>query len=444
LSIVKNKNSDLTEEYLEQLTADLKTRPFLRSELLRQLSPGGFAEYQSYRSTGGDTILKQATGYTLTYQNGTIYKFDLIGRMTYFKRKGGIQVNIERNEEGKILFFTTNGEKFSVEYEKENKIKKIQSTKNKESMSFSYSGDDLTTVSRNGKIEFVYRYDHEHNLIEAEISNGDVRKITYNTEKDWATSFTDYNGCIEVYDFTESKSDSENDYMSSITKTCGDKITNKSHYRFVHKYNKLQLRYLYNAESTINGHYSSIIYHPLNGKPIIVINGDQETYSTFSKRGNLHTKFSYNKSEVDAYEYIKITDSISCKGKPESILSKQSNSKFYSKYLIKYSHKCYPLEILKIGASEEKRILVSEIDDGFKLRLKSQSNQELDVRQLDNFYLVTCLASQNKYKMEFDQESKDYIVNDMESFSSFCADLIENDFPVFKEAGVNLPFMKRN
>ncbi len=307
---VSKRNKSLTREYLAKLKKDLIQRPFLREELTRQLGFGGqIKEGAVYTANGrkDERVVFSKGKYTRYLADGTFQRFSKDGHLTALYDRNNNHIKITR-QNGQILKIADNMAR-TLTFKYHPGIKKVHRVVGPKGlkMEYLYKGEDLVSAKNALGQTTQYATDSIHNITKVitkdpKTKKSLVRKLTYNKDKDWVTSFTDYNGCVEGYQFGDSKTDPLNDYWSKITKTCDGKVTNKSHYRFVHKFNTKGSRYLHMAYSKVNGFISEIVYHPILGRPTKVKNGNQVVNYDYNENGLIKKKQEPSKTTQFIYK----------------------------------------------------------------------------------------------------------------------------------------------
>ena len=133
--------------------------------------------------------------------------------------------------------------------------------------------------------------------------------LAYDKKRDWVTSFTDRQGCIESYSYEESKTDARNHYWSNVKKTCGKEIVTESKYEFWHKKTSKGETYLQRVASTVNGFLTDITYHEKFGKPIVIRRNSDVFNFDYYENGQVKSKS--NQFSRQNYEYEKNLQKVS-------------------------------------------------------------------------------------------------------------------------------------
>lgn len=284
---VKKRNPTLTAKYLIGLKEELKSRPFFREELTRQLGfSGKVAEGKTYFAQGrqDESIVFKKGTYIRTLSDNTSQQFNSQGQLVSLYDKNGNYLKLSYKND--LLVKVTDNSGRSLNFQFDPTVKKIKKVTGPGGLQakYKYSGEDLIEVTNAWKDIYKYEYDDVHNLTKVSFPDNTSKIIRYNKDKDWVTSFVDRRKCEEKYNYNENPKDPLNHYWSIVEKKCDGKVTNQSKYEFWHKFTKQGKRYLYRAYSKINNSVTDIIYHEKFGKPV------------FINRNNIRVSYSYHDS----------------------------------------------------------------------------------------------------------------------------------------------------
>ncbi len=282
---VKKRNPSLTDKYLSGLKEELKSRPFFREELTRQLGfSGKVAQGKTYYAQGrqDEQIVFEKDVYTRTMPDKTTQKFDKTGKLVSMFDKNGNFLRL--TYKGSLLSKVADNSGRSLDFQYDSTNKKVKSVSGPSGLisTYQYKGEDLTLALNAWKDTYRYEYDDVHNLVKVDFPDKTSKIIKYNKDKDWVIGFIDRQKCEEKYTYEENPKDPLNHYWSIVEKRCQGKVTNQSKYEFWHKFSKDGKRYLYRAYSKINNSVTDIIYHEVFGKPIYI------------NRNNIRIQYSYN------------------------------------------------------------------------------------------------------------------------------------------------------
>ncbi|MCB0413825.1 MAG: cell wall-associated protein wapA, partial [Bdellovibrionales bacterium] len=223
--------------------------------------------------------------------DGTRQKFNMKGQLTHMYDRNGNYLKISYNKKQLSTIVDNNGRQLVFKYYPgKDKVKSINGP-GKIAAAYKFKDEDLSWSKNQWSSEFSYDYDNFHNLTKVTFPDKRTKKLTYNTETDWITSFTNLKGCVETYKYDIDKKSGGNHYWSRVTKKCDNKVTNQSEFEFWYKTKTHQYgKYLYRVKSNINGKKTDITYHHIFGKPIATtINGATTTFDYFDN-GFIHKK----------------------------------------------------------------------------------------------------------------------------------------------------------
>ncbi len=294
ISEVKKKNPDLTAKYFTDLEKELKENSFLREEFGRQLKlKGKVATGTTFYANGRDVenIQLKNNEYVRTMPDGTYQKYNMDGRLVYMFDRNGNYLKLDWKADQLQSVVDNNGRKLNFKYSPSNK--KVQEISGPNSLiaKYKFTGEDLKEVTNSWKNLFKYDYDDLHNITKIEYPDKTYKSLTYNKDKDWVTSFRDRQGCMESYTYEVDKEDPKNHYTSNVVKKCGQEITNKSTYEFVHKMRKDGLAtYLYRVKSDVNGNISDITFHEIFSKPVTVTKNRETVSYAYFDNGLVKTR----------------------------------------------------------------------------------------------------------------------------------------------------------
>jgi YD repeat-containing protein len=150
----------------------------------------------------------------------------------------------------------------------------INDNKNEVHYRYSLSGD-LIEVKNTWGNTYLYNYDDYHKLTKIDYPDHTSKELRYDIERDWVISFKNRDGCREYYQYI---SYTPMFYESLVTKTCKDKIVNRSRYTFWFAINPKGVKYQSRVLVEVNGVLRDTRYHPLFGKPVYIRSDIQEFF----------------------------------------------------------------------------------------------------------------------------------------------------------------------
>lgn len=303
---VRRRRPDLKGDYLTGLEKELKTNDTMREEFGRRMNIKGKPEDGVVYLANGreaETITLKSGVYRRSLSDGTAQAFEAsTGHLTYMYDKNQNHLKIAWDKDTLQSVSDNLGRKLTFKFNPSNK--KVAQIVGPNNMVATYSvkGEDLTDVTDAKNLKYKYTYDDVHNLKRIDFPDNTYKALTYNKDKDWVTSFRNRKGCMETYDYHESKDDPRNHFWSDVTKKCGDKLTNQSKYEFFHRPRPDGTGvYLYRVRSENNNSVTDIVYHEIFGKPISSVRDGIKTEFTYYDNGMLRTK--KEPGHVMAFEY---------------------------------------------------------------------------------------------------------------------------------------------
>jgi|GEM_PF-504764 YD repeat-containing protein len=304
---LKKRRPDLKEDYLKSLAKEMESNTFMREEFAKRLNiKGSVQSNKVYYANGkeAETIVLTGEGYyKRTMTDGTYQRFDAkTGLITHMYDKNGNYLKMQWSKDGLQGVVDNQGRKLSFKVDPSTKKVALIVGPNKLTASYQTKGDDLVGVRTARGEAYQYVYDDLHNLTEIVLPDKKTKKLTYNKDRDWVMSFTNPKGCVETYNYILGKPDPKTYFKSTVVKKCGKEITNQSSYEFFHKERQDGLGlYLHRVKTVNNGALTDIVYHPIFGKPLMILeNGEKTEYSYYSN-GYVHEKKEPSKQLT--YEY---------------------------------------------------------------------------------------------------------------------------------------------
>jgi YD repeat-containing protein len=302
---VRKRRPDLKPDYLAGLEKEMQTNEFLREEFTKRMNlKGKITDGTVFYANGREqeNIALKNGVYKRTLADGTYQLFDATGHLTHMYDKNSNYLKLAWDKD-QLLSVTDNlGRKLTFKYNQTtHKVSDVFGP-NDLTTHYTVKGEDLMEVVDAKKEKFLFTYDDVHNLTRIDYPDKQYKALTYNKDKDWVTSFRNLKGCVETYDYEESKDDPKNHFWSNVSKKCGTKVTNHSTYEFFHKKRPDGLGvFLYRVKADNNGDITDIVYHEVFGKPVTISHNGQKTEYTYFTNGFVHTKVEMNRSMT--YEY---------------------------------------------------------------------------------------------------------------------------------------------
>ena len=374
------KKKGLSKKYIAKVERDLRQSSLLQSELIRAFGlKGKVQKGQTYSAVGrqNETIVMKNNKYVRRMANGEVQTLDLQGRLVRISNKLGHWVNIQRkkgkiskimNNKGKSLRFSYNKDGFSIQGSgKRNAVYKI-------------ANDNLVSVVDSTGKTTKYMYDSFHNMTKTRYSDGTSESLTYNSEKDWVTSFRNRQNCRESYEYKTNKRNKDH-YWTTVKKVCGKRVTNQSRYEFWNKSDGQGGKYLFRAKQEVNGRVSDITYAKNTGQPLSITRNRIKTKYAYYPDGTLRTR-SQAGSKVTFLNYNK-----KCR-KPQMVVVEQIRGKKVVKKTqtrVQYDPKlCYMMRASQPGTGRwvvvQRDTLgrISKMEDQSKKSIIVQYNEKLN------------------------------------------------------------------
>lgn len=294
LEALKKENPRLSQRELASLRAKLQTDAFFRDqETIRLKIQEEVKEGTVFFSEGNttDRIVFRKNIYIRESADTSSERFDKDGKLVFLYDKNQNFIKIDYNKNSLVGITSSSGKKLSFAYTQNGKIREIRGPAGI-NLEFKYEKlNDLAYAKSGKKEEYIFKYDALHNLTHITYPDKTTKKLKYNQDKDWVTELVDKNNCIEKYNYELSKQDPRNHYWSSVTKTCDNKVVNKSRYGFWFKPRKNGSGvFLTKLSIDANGVKSEIEYHDIFEKPVTIKNAKENIRYDYYSNGLLKTK----------------------------------------------------------------------------------------------------------------------------------------------------------
>ena len=249
---------------------------------------------ESFYPLGGgiDKVTRVRAGYLRLLSNGDKQKFDLRGNLVRFEKRDGNYIMVQYDKKkclDKVIDNQGNYLNFSC---KKNKIEKII-TYNGKKLTYRFHNFENLVFVKAGKKTFKYKYDKLHNMVEGTYPDGRGKTFftTYNSKRDWITSFKDARGCVEKYNYRISRSSPHLRHSNTVRKYCKKKLVVTKNYDFWYKKRKDGEVYLDRMRVKVNGRLESdTFYHAKFGLPISIKKQGRNIYYTYFPNGLVNVK----------------------------------------------------------------------------------------------------------------------------------------------------------
>jgi YD repeat-containing protein len=303
---VKSDIKNPTEKALSSIRSNLLTNPRVRQEYADRYKLGAEQKKGAlYRSTEqtAETLALLNDYYERSFADGAKQRFDLNGRMTHMYDRNGNFLKLNYDGSNLRSIVDNNGRQLAFTHYENGKVKEIRGPGGLFAAYKFEKLSDLAYVRSAWGNEYTYKYDELHNLVRVNFPDKTFKELTYNTNKDWVTSFRGRNGCLETYKYNFDPKDPNNHYWSDVEKKCGGKVDTIARFEFWFKARKGYAgKFLARSYSKINKDVSDVEYSEEFGKPIKTVeNGRTTTYSYYAngllkerKSGSEVASFRYN------------------------------------------------------------------------------------------------------------------------------------------------------
>jgi YD repeat-containing protein len=282
-----NKSKKQIDDLREQLRTDHKLRTQYAGNVGFKISP---VKNTVFLMNGKevDKITFDGSFYVRQIPDGSIQKFDSLGRLNYLydKQKNFLKFTYSS---GLATQITDNlGRKLTLSYYPERKIKQITATNML--VKYKFNGENLVQVENAWKNNYTYSYDANHNLTKIDFPDGSYKAMSYIESKDWIRDFRDRDACVETYEFTMSQENPKDHYWSTAIKNCKGKTIYRNRYEFWYQTRPDKEKYLSRVVSEKNSQTLDISYHQDFGKPISIRRNADVTAFQYLNNGFLKQK----------------------------------------------------------------------------------------------------------------------------------------------------------
>jgi len=250
--------------------------------------------------SGLENIEYKGEFYQRNLVDGSTQRYDKEGRLIQMADKNGNFLKLIQSARGVTEIVDNNGRKLSFAYNENKKIKKISGPNGLEA-EYKFAGEDLIEIKNAWTNTYSYKYDDLHNLTQIGFPDKTSKKISYNTDKDWVTSFTNRKGCLEKYDY-KLFGEKKDHYKSDVVKTCEKEVTNKSSYEFWYKTRGDGSKFLSRVATNNNGDLTDMEYHEVFGRPTSVTKNGQKVLYEYFPNGQVQQQVTTDKVVKFVYD----------------------------------------------------------------------------------------------------------------------------------------------
>ena len=290
--IRKSKRS-LSKSRIRRLRAELMSNPQARERYARQykvssrIMPG-----KTYYALGNsiETLVQRGNYYERALPDGTKQRFDRQGRLAYLYDANGNYVQLLYQRSLITVIKDNTNRQLVLTYGSNGKVRLIRGP-GRVQVSYKYTNNDLVAVSSAWGNYYTYQYDKLHNLVRTTYPDKTFKKITYNTNKDWVTSFRGRTGCLETYKYSFSPKNPKGHYWADVVKRCQKKVVTKARFEYWYQPRKLTAgNFLARTRFKINQDTNEIFYSEKFARPIKNIFNGQTTVFSYYPNGLLKTR----------------------------------------------------------------------------------------------------------------------------------------------------------
>lgn len=383
VSAVKSQNKKLSPAYFKQLKQKLLKSRILRSEFLRAYKIKGKPLEKTLYSAEGrrnDTLEYNPKGFfRRILPSGTYQFFNFsTGKLIQVSDRTGNYIKFTWKGDQIQSAVDNKGQKIVFKYNNEDQIQSIQGF-GKVLAHYEIKDEKLIKVKNKDGV-YRYEYDDLYNLTKtyypSDSSKTPIESLTYNTKKDWVTSFKNKKGCIEKYKY-ETNSNDPNHFWADVEKRCGKIITNKSRYEFWNRKSITGSLYLHRARQNVNGYIKDITYHPQFKRPLVVSQNNTSTKYSFYKNGLIKLKVSANQ-KVNFKNYHP-----KCRKPGQIVTENISGGKVIEQQTVMINYDKLSCLMNKVNRSDGRWVVLKRDANGRIAVMKDQSGREVNVAYND-------------------------------------------------------------
>jgi YD repeat-containing protein len=300
-------NPDSTKESLRLLRSDLATSSSVRAEWAQSLNiqPPTVSKGSRFNSESDETITFDGSSYTLRLTNGSLQKFDRIGKLIALFDRNGNFLKLQYNPRGLLSAVSDNlSRRVVFNLTPSGYVYELVGPSNTRA-EFKYHNDDLAEVQNMWHNTYGYQYSDSHNLVRINPPDKRSKEITYDEKNDRVlmvkTDGPNANRCVESFSYeNNAKQTSDYSYVTSTHK-CGSQAPSESKAEFWHAARPNGSRYLSRIVTKTGKELTDVTYHPELGQPTQVRHNSDIT--TFAYYNNGLLKERATKFERQSYQY---------------------------------------------------------------------------------------------------------------------------------------------
>ncbi len=287
------KSRSLPQAQVKKLRAQLLSNSQMRQNYARRYKVSSrIQQGKIYYALGNsiETLVQKGAYYERVLPDGTKQRFNKQGRLVYLYDANGNYIQLlYKNSLITIIKDNTNRQ-LALTYGSNQKIHSIRGP-GRVKVSYKYANNNLIGVSSAWGNRYTYQYDRLHNLVRTTYPDKTFKKITYNANKDWVTSFKGRTGCLETYKYGFSPKNPKNHYWADVVKQCKKKIVTKARFEYWYESRKLTAgKFLARTRFKINDDTNDIFYSEKFARPIKNVFNGQPTVFAYYPNGLLKTR----------------------------------------------------------------------------------------------------------------------------------------------------------
>lgn len=232
--------------------------------------------------------------YESTERGGRQSWFDASGRLTRLADQNGHYLRLDYDQYGHLKRVSNEkGQALEFQMGGNGKVAAITAS-DKSTVVYQYHNqDDLVSVKNAWGNTYAYAYDDAHNLVRLDYPDKTFSMLTYDTKRDWVTSFTGRNGCLETYAYQDIPDDPKHHYSSKLIQTCGGEVYKDVNYEFWEGVSPAGNEYLARySEREDEKPPREVSYHEIWQLPVLIRRGEDEYRYEYFKNGLVKSRSS--------------------------------------------------------------------------------------------------------------------------------------------------------
>lgn len=291
------KFSSSSKEYWTKIETQLLEDQDMRSNYARQfgvVTP--IVEGQKLMANGKEveSVVFSKGVYTRNLSDGSYQRFSKEGKLTHMYDKNGNFLKFTYQSDLLTQIEDNNARKLNFKYYPNKKVQRITGPSGLAS-EYKYNQQEDLVWNRNAWAKkptdvYTYEYNEFHNMTKATWPDKSSIAIKYDNVKDWVTSFTDRDKCVESYKYEFSPANPKYNYWSTAKKVCGKETVANNRYEFWHKQLPNGEVILSRVQTNTNGTVRDITYHDTLGKPVVIKNNSERIDFEYYADGLVKTK----------------------------------------------------------------------------------------------------------------------------------------------------------